>query len=313
MILRQNKVDVVYGYEVYGVLATNLLKIFGMCKRKKVISRFQGTFFFEFIRAKNWRKIAMNWEHLLALWLPSDLCIMTNDGTQGDKALAAINSRSMINMRFWVNGVDAQYVSSDALEAFKVHLCIQEGASVVLTICRLETWKRVDRGLRIVSEIIHNHGIVNFVYLIVGEGEQKPHLQRLAAELGVKDYVRFLGAVPNEEVKKYLAVADVFLSTYDLSNVGNPLLEAIRAHKIIFTLNNGDTGSWIQHRVNGFIYDPLSNIIPEMAQDISQILLDTNLRCLILKNVRLTEEEKLWTWNERMKAELEEVSNLIAV
>ena len=42
---------------------------------------------------------------------------------------------------------------------------------------------------------------------------------------------------------------------YTSTNVGNPLLEAIRHNKIIVTLNNGDTGDWIKHRVSGLIYD----------------------------------------------------------
>ena len=62
----------------------------------------------------------------------------------------------------------------------------------------------------------------------------------------------------NSRIKNYFAVTDFFFSMYDLSNVGNPLLEAIRMNKIIFTLDNGDTTNWIKNEENGFIF-PVDN------------------------------------------------------
>ena len=37
---------------------------------------------------------------------------------------------------------------------------------------------------------------------------------------------------------------------YERSNLGNPLLESIRMNKLIVTLNNGDTGKLIRHKLN---------------------------------------------------------------
>ena len=149
------------------------------------------------------------------------------------------------------------------------------------------------------------------MYFVVGEGSLRPQYEELVKKENIAGNVVFVGAVPNSDVKKYLNYADVFFSTYDLSNVGNPLLEAIRANKIIFTLNNGDTSSWIKHKVNGFIYDIDENLPEKMATDLLELINNEQLRERILINIKKTEKEKLWTWQERMEAEVKEVEALL--
>jgi PEP-CTERM/exosortase A-associated glycosyltransferase len=47
--------------------------------------------------------------------------------------------------------------------------------------------------------------------LLVGGGPAEAELQRLAAELGVSDRVRFAGRVPHEQVRRYYSVVDVLV------------------------------------------------------------------------------------------------------
>ena len=47
-LLKKNNYDVVYGYELQGVLALNLIKLF-LPKGTRVVSRFQGTFLNEML------------------------------------------------------------------------------------------------------------------------------------------------------------------------------------------------------------------------------------------------------------------------
>ena len=309
-ILKEKNITIIYGYEVHGVLAANLLKWTGKIKGKKIISRFQGTFGSYYYDNKLFLKMISNSDHYLAQYLSSDLCIMTNDGTQGNRALQIIKSKNLRNYRFWVNGVDEQKLNIETISDLKKKLNPSEDF-LFITVCRLEKWKRVDRSILALSFLKNKLGIVNFKYIIVGEGVEKNNLIQLAKENNLINHIHFTGAVPNIEVKQFLNCADAFLSTYDTSNVGNPLLEAIRCNKIIFTLNNGDTKYWIQHKKNGFIYDINENLYKNMAYDFSLLISDTNLREKIIKNIATTEKEKLWTWKERMKAEISEVERLL--
>jgi glycosyltransferase involved in cell wall biosynthesis len=105
---------------------------------------------------------------------------------------------------------------------------------------------------------------------------------------------------------------------YTSTNVGNPLLEAIRHNKIIVTLNNGDTGDWIQHNVSGFIYDVNddqdldSKDYEVIAQDIISVLSDPDLYDKITTGVKAVESSKLWTWEERFEAEINRVNLLLS-
>jgi len=309
-LLKKEKIDVIYGYEVIGVLAVHLLKIFRKLKNVKIVSRFQGTWFHFILQNKKYLKALVNWEHFLALYLPSDLCIMTNDGTRGDKALAAIRSKNLRNFKFWVNGVDELKISIKGKDEYREKLNIKD-RFMFLTVCRLEKWKRLDRVIEVCNFLVNRYNYQNFILLIVGDGSEKPALVSLVKRYGIENYVSFEGAKIHNEIKYYLNTADIFFSTYDSSNVGNPLLEAIRTNKIIFTLNNGDTNSWIKHGINGFIYDIDENLIDNMAKDVLKVINEVSLREKIISNIKRTEKEKLWTWDERLQAEVSEVETLI--
>jgi len=312
-IIRSKTIDVIYGYEIHGVLAVNLLALFGILRRVRIVSRFQGTFWYYYYCRKMYLKMLLNADHYLALYLPSDLCIMTNDGTQGDKALAVLGSHNLKNYRFWINGVDEQKLPQSAMGCLMQKLHAEDCEMIALTVCRLESWKRVDRGIKAIAALRDKYEVRNFRYFIVGDGPQKEQLEILAKTLRLSDNIVFAGAIHNEDVKKYLNIADIVISTYDSSNVGNPLLEAIRANKIIFTLNNGDTGKWIAHKVNGFIYDPKDedSAISDMAKDIYSLLKNDTFKNVLVENVKKIEKEKLWTWRERMDSEIYEVEKLL--
>jgi glycosyltransferase involved in cell wall biosynthesis len=309
-ILRTYGIDAVYGYEVHGVLAMNILSFIGLIKKIKKISRFQGSFIHEMLEKKQYYRILFNLDAIFALWLPSDLCIMTDDGTQGDKAVERIAARNLCFLKFWVNGVDKDL--PDEKEVAKIQEKYQLGeGKVFISISRLVKWKRVDRAIRTLVMLKTEYNIKDFKYIVVGEGQERQELEILTKKFDLSENVFFIGAVSNSEVKNYLEVADYFISTYDTSNVGNPLLEAIRSNKIIFTLNNGDTNKWIQHEVNGFIYDLDDNLFTSMARDMYQVMKNEALRLKIVENLKSTVGVKLWSWEERFKIEVNAVEKLL--
>jgi glycosyltransferase involved in cell wall biosynthesis len=245
-IYHQNNIDIVYGYEIYGIPVAKLLsKIW----KVPVISRFQGTILgVAWMKKKLWKLRA--WNHVLAFKIPTDFIIMTNDGTQGDIVLKQLGVSSK-RLKFWMNGVDWEHFKKiDSQEVAKKGLKI-EAKYVLLTVSRLVSWKCVERSINAISGLVNN--FYNTQLIIVGDGPERKKLVQLRDKLGIRKNVRFEGAVSHNKVPKYLAAADIFLSFYDWSNVGNPLLEAMMAGKCIVTLNNGDTGRFIQNGYNGVL------------------------------------------------------------
>ena len=104
-IIRTKKIDIVYGYEVHGVLALGLLHIFGRLKGIKRIHRFQGSWLPEFFQKKKYGKLFFNLDTLIASYMNADAVIMTDDGTRGNTLYRSSTWGS--RLKFWVNGVDS--------------------------------------------------------------------------------------------------------------------------------------------------------------------------------------------------------------
>ncbi|MGZ8350827.1 MAG: glycosyltransferase, partial [Allosphingosinicella sp.] len=65
------------------------------------------------------------------------------------------------------------------------------------------------------------------VLMIVGEGPERPRLERLARRLGVAPRVRFLGARPHEELPALFAAADVAVQPSSAEGLANVWVEAM--------------------------------------------------------------------------------------
>lgn len=295
--------DIVYGYELQGVLAMHLIKPF-LRKRTKTVSRFQGTFLNEMLVNKQYSRLAFNLDLIIAIFLKSNLLIMTNDGTQGDLAVKKIKNNKRYDMLFIPNGVDHNPYIESSNNSIKTDINF-------ITVSRLVGWKRVDRSIRTFHAFKKLNSNLDCKLNIVGEGSNRASLEQLVSDLGISDCVNFVGGISHEQVSKLLAENDVFLSMYQSSNVGNPLLESIRANLLIVTLNNGDTGRWIKHKANGLIYDEDSIDYQNIAKDIYHIVSSESLLNSIKINLSDLEQKMLFSWVERFDKEIEQVTDLL--
>lgn len=310
-LLAKQQYDVVYGYEHIGTLAVKRLSSKHKLNGAKTVSRFQGTWMSLYYKQKNKFKLLVNSDFKWAMSFKSDLFIMTNDGTQGDYILEQWNPDHG-NTKFWVNGVNSPKINTAITSQISSSLQVEKKLTII-SISRLEGWKRVDRGIDIIHSFIQKfpESKDKIKYIIVGDGVDKGSLEKRVATHKLTDQIHFTGAISHAEVGNYLNLADVFFSFYDLSNVGNPLLEAIRSQKIIMTLANGDTSKWITHLENGFIYNPHSDFKNEVAEDLDKLINDQHLKDTVKIGVKKLSEEKLWTWSERMDEEVNEVTALL--
>jgi glycosyltransferase involved in cell wall biosynthesis len=296
-ILRRCKFDILYGSGPQGVLASHVLKYFS--PNVTIVSRFYGTFLAAKVRDRKYIWLALDIDEIIAFALPCDLMIITNDGTRGEAAVRYANPSNLKRLKFWVNGVDlVQQIDIDNRKC--------DGT----TICRLVNWKRVDRVIECVNLIVNKHNLTSYRHHIIGAGASEEELKELSHKYGLERNIIFHGSLAHDAALEIMANCQIYISTYDLSNVGNPLLEAIRCRELIFTLDNGDTGKWIHHRMNGFIYTIDKTTIDRMARDVVEVIGNEALRRTILENLDSTAREKLWTWDQRLQAEYEAIDCL---
>ena len=145
--------------------------------------------------------------------------------------------------------------------------------------------------------------------VVVGDGTQRHSLDRLAEQLGVARYVRITGLVQHSEVKNYMRMADVFMSLYDLSNRGNPLLEAMVHGRCIVTINDGSVSDLIVDGQTGMLVEP-GDIDDGLPKILVRLLKDGDMRRQLGEAARLRAHEKLMTVEERMGAEVEAIERL---
>jgi len=304
-VLEREPVDLLYAYEVHGALAARRLRDRWPLP---TVARFQGTVMHPALDSPLDR--LRKYEEVLALRLPADLYIMTDDGTRGDEVLARLNPASAPKLRFWRNGLDLDRLRpAEPPERAELRrtLDISDDAFVLLTASRLAAWKRVDRAIAAMPEI--GRSVPNALLLIVGDGEERANLERQARSLGVDGDVRFAGAVAQEEVAGYMQAADAFLALADLSNVGNPLLEAMCCGLPIVAVDAGDTADLIRDGETGRLL--ASGEAAAVARAVIELVRDEPLRCRVAQGARRLAEERFWTWEARLQAELEEVERLV--
>lgn len=306
--------DLIYAYEVHAVLAARLLRRRGF--RLPLVTRFQGTVMHPALSDRV--LYARRYEEALALKTPADLVIMTDDGTQGDDVLARLNPRSLGRVAFWRNGLDLDRLhpaTADERAAARRSLGIGDNAFVMLTASRLAAWKRVDRAVRALPRV--RAWTPDAMLLIVGDGEERARLQALARDLGVAAHVRLAGAAPQQDVVRYMHASDVFLAIADLSNVGNPLLEAMACGMCIVAVDAGDTRDLIADQETGRLVDSAnrSGVAKPLHDRLAELLVsladDAPQRARLAGGAAAYARGRFWTWDQRMAAEVAAVEALV--
>ncbi|MFH1537907.1 MAG: glycosyltransferase family 4 protein [bacterium] len=112
--------------------------------------------------------------------------------------------------------------------------------------------KRVDFLISIWPEVVKKFPDAGL--LVVGDGEERDALERLAREKGIGDRVLFTGTVANPE--DYLRSADIFIMPSRAEGVSNALLQAMSCALPVLVAENSGTRVLIENGVNGFVISP---------------------------------------------------------
>lgn len=273
------------------------------------IKRFFGTLLYaELTGRQRERTLA---EHLTEkkAWLcPADMTIITNDGTNGDK-VAELLGLPREQYRVWFNGIDKTWTgTSQASAAYRSKIGLSADDFVLLCLSRLAWWKRQDRIIRAMELIVKE--APNARLVLAGEGGARPSLEKMVADLRLTGCVRFLGAVPYNDVQTIMGMADVFLQMNDYSNLGNSLLEAMVCGRTIVTWDVGGTSQVIADNQTGrLLPDPEPDTV---ARAVLELIEDREKARRLGQNARRFVEEKLPTWDERVNTEIDLVEDLCA-
>jgi len=120
------------------------------------------------------------------------------------------------------NGIDPDRFCPGAADpALRRTLGLPADAPLLLFVGRLQPWKGVTTALHALALLPATH------LAIAGDGEERTHLEALAATLGLAARTHFLGAVERSELPRYYRTADLLVATSHASETfGIGLVEA---------------------------------------------------------------------------------------
>jgi glycogen(starch) synthase len=112
------------------------------------------------------------------------------------------------------------------------------------------------KGVQTLVEAARLLRVPGIQVLLVGDGPQRPTLEREVRRLGISDMVHFFGFVSHERVPAILAHADLLVLPSLYEELGTILLEAMWAGVPIVASRTGGIPEIIDDAVNGLLVSP---------------------------------------------------------
>ncbi len=148
---------------------------------------------------------------------------------------------------------------------------------LIISVSRLVKKNGIDVLLRAMP-LVEN----SFHVMLIGDGKELNALQKLSAELGIRDRVEFAGSIENSKIPDYLHRASMFIRPSRSEGLGVSFLEAMAAGVPIIATPVGGISDFLIDGETGLfckVDDP-----PSLAFAIRRISQDVDLRKRVIVN-----------------------------
>ncbi len=148
---------------------------------------------------------------------------------------------------------------------------------LMLTVARLrhsEPGKGIDTVIQALPKVLE--AVPHASLVVVGDGDQRPWLENLAAQLGVRQKVRFVGHVEERELREFYRQAELFVMPSRQEGFGLVFLEAMAFGKPVVGGAFGGTLDVVVEGVTGYIV-PYGDV-DALADRLICLLRDEDLR-----------------------------------
>ncbi|MBU1911477.1 glycosyltransferase family 4 protein [Patescibacteria group bacterium] len=188
------------------------------------------------------------------------------------------------------NGIDMKAIT-DSLSWY------EKVSGRILFVGRLEKMKGIDTLLQAVARIALSpspspEGGGELRLRIVGDGSQRSNLEKLTEDLGIKNYVKFLGYIAPPDVYKEYAQAEIFCGLSRREALGNVFLEAQAAGcAVLGTQIDGIPDVVIKDKT-GLLIKPDNT--EHAANELGRLLSDRELRKRLTEAGKKNAEKYEW-------------------
>ena len=198
------------------------------------------------------------------------------------------------------NGIDFERFKNLSREGIRKRLKINDDEKIITFVGTLHSIKGVKYLIKAMEFIIKRDKSIKL--MLVGDGEDREELESLVEELDLKECIKFVGKVQNEDIPQYMVASDVFVLPSLSEGFPVAILEAIASGLPIITTKVRGLPEIVKDGENGFLVEPKNP--KEIAEKVLLILEDEELREIIKR--RNKEKVKEYTW-EGVVERLEQV------
>lgn len=198
-------------------------------------------------------------------------------------------------LEVWSRGVDLdRFHTRVDRETLLLKAGMPSSRFIVLYAGRLAPEKQPEIALEAISRMVASTG-AKVEFVIAGDGPSLSELKGLAQQKGVQAH--FLGAVPQTELQRWMAAADVLLFPSATETFGNVVLEAMACGLPVLGSTGGAVQDTIRDGENGLLCPP--GDVEVFANKLALLYKDASLRARL--SVAGVQEAGYRSWDEEFR------------
>lgn len=171
----------------------------------------------------------------------------------------------------------------------------------ILTVARLSKFKNIDMLVRAFAKLQNT----DIKLKIVGDGEEKNNLAKLAEQLDISKRVEILSGLSDREVANIFAKAKIFVLCSKEEPFGMVPVEALASGTMAIADNSGGPKEIIDNNKNGILIDKMDD--EKLADCIDNLLGNEDKIKLFSSNARPSVIE-VFTWEKSAKKLMKELN-----
>jgi glycosyltransferase involved in cell wall biosynthesis len=232
-------------------------------------------------------------------WLKKLILAKCNTWTTNTRSTAAavLRQSSLPQPTIIPMGVDIELFSGGNPAPLRAEL--PQSEQIVLFVGRLIESKGCDQLLKAIA-LLPTTTQRHTTFWIVGDGDQKSHLEHIIKNIGVAEKVRFFGTISHVELPHIYAAADIVVvpsksgAAGEAEGQGVVILEAFAARACVLATSVGGITSMVRDRINGLLVQPDD---PEaLADALAELLSSPDLRKQLAAN-GFTDVKNHYSWS----------------
>lgn len=245
-VAREVHPDIVIGYHYHSAAAACIV---ARLLRLPNITRLFGTQLNLILRSRlrRWG----GFMQVIALRAPASYIIMHDDGSEGDRIARRLGVPPE-RLRFWRDGFDpAMYRPAEDRSPLRARLGIPADSVILFCVGRMTDDKHMERLVEIMPVLRSPEPRV--ALMLVGDGVDRPMIERRIDALDVRHHVFLTGSVAREEIAPLVNLGDIFVGVSDRTNINLPAIEAMSCAKPVVALDVGGTRDLVRDGETGLL------------------------------------------------------------